>query len=146
MESTLHSKEMKLLACNPMIQARCFGAYNVNGHKFRTITKEDGLKTQDSGVYASSNTRSYASMHDNRVVVGRFPYYEKIVNIIELNYSCHFTVASNKTIWGLPALISLVRYTLVIENTMNCTYWHQKLSLYTMWMMKLLRNGVLWFM
>ncbi|XP_025674304.1 uncharacterized protein [Arachis hypogaea] len=45
-------------------------AYNVNEYKFRTITKEDGLKTQNSGVYVSSNTRSYARMHDNRVAVG----------------------------------------------------------------------------
>ncbi|KAL4275458.1 hypothetical protein AHAS_Ahas20G0109200 [Arachis hypogaea] len=70
MESTLHSKDLMLLACGPMIQARHFGAYNVNGYKFRTITKENGMKTQNSGVYVSSNTRSYASMRDNRVAVG----------------------------------------------------------------------------
>ena len=92
MESTLQSKDLKLLACGPMIQARHFGAYSVNGYKFRTITKEDGLKTQNSGVYVSSNTRSYASMCDNRVAVGSVPYYGKIVDIIELNYSGQFTV------------------------------------------------------
>ncbi|XP_025703438.1 uncharacterized protein [Arachis hypogaea] len=67
MDSTVHSKEMKLLACGPMLQARQFGAYNVNEYKFRAITKEDGLKTQNNGVYVSSNTRSYTSMRDNRV-------------------------------------------------------------------------------
>ncbi|XP_016185353.1 uncharacterized protein LOC107626983 [Arachis ipaensis] len=65
MDSTVPSKEMKLLACGPMLQARRFGSYNVNGYKFRTITKEDRLKTQNSGVYVSSNTRSYASMRYN---------------------------------------------------------------------------------
>ncbi|XP_020992340.2 uncharacterized protein LOC110278427 [Arachis duranensis] len=100
MDSTVHSKEMKMLACGPMLQARRFGAYNVNGYKFRTITKEDGLKTQNSGVYVSSNTRSYASMRDNRVAVGIVPYYGKIVDIIELNYSCHFTVVLFKCIWA----------------------------------------------
>ncbi|KAL4300110.1 hypothetical protein AHAS_Ahas17G0168100 [Arachis hypogaea] len=70
MESTLHSKDLKLLACGPMIQARRFGTYNVNGYKFRTITKENGMKTQNSEVYVSSNIRSYASMRDNRVAVG----------------------------------------------------------------------------
>nr|XP_025673255.1 uncharacterized protein LOC112772501 [Arachis hypogaea] len=79
---------------------KTFGAYNFNGYKFRTITKEDGLKTQNSGVYVSSNTRSYASMRDNRVVVGSVPYYEKIVDIIELNYSCHFTVVLFKCVWA----------------------------------------------
>ncbi|XP_057746393.1 uncharacterized protein LOC130965647 [Arachis stenosperma] len=100
MDSTVHSKEMKMLACGPMLQARRFGAYNVNGYKFRTIIKEDGLKTQNSGVYVSSNTRSYASMRDNRVAVGIVPYYGKIVDIIELNYSCHFTVVLFKCIWA----------------------------------------------
>ncbi|QHO13700.1 uncharacterized protein DS421_15g517780 [Arachis hypogaea] len=100
MESTLHSKDLKLLACGPMIQARRFGAYNVNGYKFRTITKENGLKTQNSGVYVSSNTRSYASMRDNRVAVGGVPYYGKIVDIIELNYSCSFTEVLFKCVWA----------------------------------------------
>ncbi|QHN87505.1 uncharacterized protein DS421_16g555690 [Arachis hypogaea] len=64
MESTLHSKEMKLLACGPVIQARHFGAYNVN-----------------------------------RVSVGSVLYYGKIVDIVELNYSCHFTVVLFKCVW-----------------------------------------------
>ncbi|XP_072066365.1 uncharacterized protein [Arachis hypogaea] len=100
MDSTIHSKEMKLLACGPMLQARRFGAYNINGYKFRTITNKDGLKIQNSGVYVSSNTRSYASMRDNGVAVGSIPYYEKIMDIIELNYSCHFTVVLFKCIWA----------------------------------------------
>ncbi|KAL4328577.1 hypothetical protein AHAS_Ahas13G0214000 [Arachis hypogaea] len=99
MKSTLHSKEMKLLACSPMIQARRFGAYNVNGYKFRTITKKDGLKTHNSRVYVSFNTRNYVSMHDNRVAVGSVPYYKKIVDMIELNYSCHFIVVLFKCVW-----------------------------------------------
>ncbi|KAL4306218.1 hypothetical protein AHAS_Ahas16G0156300 [Arachis hypogaea] len=76
-DSTLYSKEIKLLACGPMPQARRFEAYNVNGYKFRTITKEDELKIQNSGVYVSSNTRSFASMRDDRVAVGGVPYYGK---------------------------------------------------------------------
>ncbi|XP_016192130.1 uncharacterized protein LOC107633010 [Arachis ipaensis] len=101
MDSTVHSKEMKLLACGPMLQARRFGTYNVNGYKFKTITKEDGMKIQNSRVYVSSNTRSYANMRDNRVAIGSVPYYGKIVDIIELmNYSCHFTVVLFKCIWA----------------------------------------------
>ncbi|KAL4337484.1 hypothetical protein AHAS_Ahas12G0114800 [Arachis hypogaea] len=100
MESTPQSKHLQLLACGPMIQARRFGAYNVNGYKFRTLTKENGMKTQNSGVYVSSNTRSYASMRDNRVAVGGVPYYGKIVDIIELNYSCSFTVVLFKCVWA----------------------------------------------
>ncbi|XP_015939549.1 uncharacterized protein LOC107465082 [Arachis duranensis] len=100
MESTIQSKEMKLLACGPMIQAKRFGAYNVNRYKFRIVTKENGMNTQNSGVYVSSNMRSYASMRDNRVAVGSVSYYEKIVDIIELNYSCSFIVVLFKCVWA----------------------------------------------
>ncbi|KAL4306318.1 hypothetical protein AHAS_Ahas16G0166300 [Arachis hypogaea] len=99
MDSTQYSKEMKLLACGPMLQARHFEAYNINGYMFRTFINENELKTQNSGVYVSSNRRSYAIMRDNIVVVGSVPYDEKIVNIIELNYSCHFIVVLFKCIW-----------------------------------------------
>nr|XP_025703887.1 uncharacterized protein LOC112805766 [Arachis hypogaea] len=99
LESTIQSNELKLLACGPMIQARRFGTYNVNGYKFRTVTKENGMKTQNSRVYISSNTRSYASMRDNRVAVGGVPYYRKIVDIIELNYNCSFTMVLFKCVW-----------------------------------------------
>ncbi|KAL4306317.1 hypothetical protein AHAS_Ahas16G0166200 [Arachis hypogaea] len=81
-------------------EARRFGTYNVNGYKFRTISKENGMKTQNSGVYVSSNTRSYASMRNDRVAVGGVPYYGKIVDIIELNYSCSFTVVLFKCVWA----------------------------------------------
>ncbi|KAL4328839.1 hypothetical protein AHAS_Ahas13G0240200 [Arachis hypogaea] len=56
MESTEYSNEIKCLACEPILQARCYGAYNVNGYKFRTMAKDEGMKTQNSGVYVSSNT------------------------------------------------------------------------------------------
>ncbi|KAL4316548.1 hypothetical protein AHAS_Ahas15G0296100 [Arachis hypogaea] len=88
-----------------------------------TMTKEDGMQTQISGIYVSSNTKSYASMRDNRVAVGSVLYYGKIwfcsnvFGLIQLPVE-----ALNKTIWSLPTLISLVRYIPVIEKTMNRTY------------------------
>ncbi|KAL4344463.1 hypothetical protein AHAS_Ahas11G0180900 [Arachis hypogaea] len=39
-------------------------------------------------------------MRDNRVAVGSVPYYEKIMDIIELNYSCHFRVVLFKCVWA----------------------------------------------
>ncbi|KAL4300228.1 hypothetical protein AHAS_Ahas17G0179900 [Arachis hypogaea] len=98
-ESTEYSNEIKYLACGPILQARRYGAYNVNGYKFRTMAKDEGMKTQNSGVYVSSNTRSYASMRDQKVAVGSVQYYGKIVDIIELNYSCRFSVVLFKCIW-----------------------------------------------
>ncbi|XP_016185884.1 uncharacterized protein LOC107627561 [Arachis ipaensis] len=99
MESTEYSNEIKCLACGPRLQARRYGVYNVNGYKFRTMAKDEGMKTRNSGVYVSSNTRSYASMRDQKVAIDSVTYYGKIVDIIELNYSCRFSVVLFKCIW-----------------------------------------------
>ncbi|KAL4349816.1 hypothetical protein AHAS_Ahas10G0079800 [Arachis hypogaea] len=64
------------------------------------MAKEEGMKTQNSGVYVSTNIRSYASMRDKKVVIGNVPYYGKIVDIIELNYSCQFSVMLFKCVWA----------------------------------------------
>ncbi|XP_020972663.1 uncharacterized protein LOC110269282 [Arachis ipaensis] len=87
-----HSSELQWLACGPNVQASCFTTYNVNGFKFRTLSREEGLKTQNSGVHVTSDTRSYASKRDSNVAVGGVSYYEKLMDIIELNYSGQFTV------------------------------------------------------
>ncbi|KAL4306196.1 hypothetical protein AHAS_Ahas16G0154100 [Arachis hypogaea] len=100
MESTEYSSEIQCLACGPRLQARRYRAYNVNGYKFRIMAKDEGMKTQNSGVYVSSNTRSYASMRDQKVAIDSVPYYGKIVDIIELNYSCQFSVVLFKCIWA----------------------------------------------
>ncbi|QHO12872.1 uncharacterized protein DS421_15g510640 [Arachis hypogaea] len=39
-------------------------------------------------------------MRDNKVAVGSVPYYGKIVDIIELNYSCRFSVVLFKCVWA----------------------------------------------
>ncbi|KAL4357250.1 hypothetical protein AHAS_Ahas09G0167900 [Arachis hypogaea] len=67
--------------------------------KFRTLWRE-GLKTQNSVVLVTSDTRSYASRRDNNVAVGGMSYYEKLADIIELNYSRQFTVVLFRCIWA----------------------------------------------
>jgi len=44
------------------------------------------MKTQNSGVFCSFGTKSYANRSDNRPIEGLVPYYEKLVYIIELKY------------------------------------------------------------
>ncbi|KAL4396641.1 hypothetical protein AHAS_Ahas01G0112200 [Arachis hypogaea] len=51
------------------------------------MSREEGMKTQNSGVYVTSDTRSYASKRDANVAVGGVSYYGKLLDIIELNYS-----------------------------------------------------------
>ncbi|RYR13218.1 hypothetical protein Ahy_B04g070330 [Arachis hypogaea] len=98
--STSHSNELQWLACGPLAQARCFQAYNVNGFKFRIMSREEGMKTQNSGIYVTSDTRSYASKWDVNVAIGGVSYYRRLVDIIELNYSGQFTVVLFKCLWA----------------------------------------------
>ncbi|XP_039116440.1 uncharacterized protein LOC120251851 [Dioscorea cayenensis subsp. rotundata] len=46
------------LVQGPINQAKRYSAYNVNGYKFRTLEREKGLKTQNSGVFGTFGTRS----------------------------------------------------------------------------------------
>ncbi|XP_025628517.1 uncharacterized protein [Arachis hypogaea] len=105
-------REVKPVMINPVIDGILFvlsqtdemcncylPAYNVNGFRFRTLSREEGLKTQNSGVHVTSDTRSYASKRDSNVAVGGVLYYGKLVDIIELNYSGQFTVILFRCIW-----------------------------------------------
>ena len=70
------SDDLKFLARGPLPNAKRFNAYNINGFKFRTTNREEGLKTQNSGVFTNAE-------------VG---YYGRLEDIIELNYYGQFSV------------------------------------------------------
>jgi len=95
-----YSDKIRALAQGPLQQAKRFTAYNVNGYKFRTLQREQGMKTQNSGVFSSFGTKSYASTSDNRPIEGLVPYYGKLVDIIELNYYGRFMVHLFKCQWS----------------------------------------------
>lgn len=89
-----------LLARGPINKAKRFTAYNVNGYKFRTLERDERLKTQNSGVFGTFGTRSYSSSSDAQMRFGGVPYYGKLVDIIELSYTGVFTVALFKCQWA----------------------------------------------
>jgi len=60
------------------------------------------LKTQNSGVCVTSETRCYASAKDGNVALADLLYYGKLVDIIELNYYGHFRVVLFKCQWASP--------------------------------------------
>ena len=99
-DSETHSDDLKSFARGPMVQARRFTTYNVNGYKFRTVERDENLKTQNSGVFASFGTKSYASTSDSRPMEGVVPYYGKLVDIIELNYFGRIHVVLFKCKWA----------------------------------------------
>ncbi|WVZ13620.1 hypothetical protein V8G54_011186 [Vigna mungo] len=77
------STDLKFLARGPLDNARRFTAYNINGFKFRTLTRDEGLRTQNSGELKAS----------------RLIYYGKLEDVIELNYYGQFKVVLFKCKW-----------------------------------------------
>ncbi|XP_025692596.1 uncharacterized protein [Arachis hypogaea] len=80
------STDIKFLARGPLSNATRYSAYKINGCTFRTVAREEGLRTQNSGVYLTSSTPCVASRVDRNLRQGDVPYYGKLEDIIELSY------------------------------------------------------------
>ncbi|WVZ23715.1 hypothetical protein V8G54_002259 [Vigna mungo] len=93
------SMDLKFLARGPLGNARRFTAYNINGFKFRTLTRDEGLRTQNSGVFLTSNAACVSSSVDRNLRQADLPYYGKLEDIIELNYYGRFKVVLFKCKW-----------------------------------------------
>ncbi|XP_020209291.1 uncharacterized protein LOC109794234 [Cajanus cajan] len=87
------------LTQGPFDRARRFTTFNVNGYKFRTLTRDNLLKTQNSGVFGMFGTRSYSSNSDAHMRFGGVPYYGRLVDIIEICYN-GFNVPMFKCEWA----------------------------------------------
>jgi len=59
----------------PIDCAKRYSAYNVNGFKFCILERDLWLKTQNSGVFGTFGTMSYASSSDNQMRFGGVPFY-----------------------------------------------------------------------
>ena len=94
------SLDLKFLARGPTQVAQRFSAYNINGFKFRTLAREEGLKTQNSGIYLTSKTSCVASSSDRNAQQADLAYYGKLEDIIELNYYGRFSVVLFKCQWA----------------------------------------------
>ncbi|XP_009797930.1 uncharacterized protein [Nicotiana sylvestris] len=58
------STDLEFLAQGPYPDAGRFTAYNINEFKFRTLSREQGSQTQNSGVFLMSDTSCIASNTD----------------------------------------------------------------------------------
>ncbi|KAH0706398.1 hypothetical protein KY285_010897 [Solanum tuberosum] len=94
------SDDMKFIAQGPAQDARRFSAYNINGFKFRTLSREQGSKTQNSGVFLISDNSCIASTVDRCARQADLPYYGKLEEIIEFNYYGRFKVILFKCLWA----------------------------------------------
>ncbi|CAI8608080.1 unnamed protein product [Vicia faba] len=87
------------LAHGPFDKVKRFTTFNVNGFKFRTLERDNLLKTQNSGVFGMFGTRSYSSNSDTQMRFGGVPYYGRLIDIIMLSYD-GFTVPMFKCEWA----------------------------------------------
>ncbi|XP_024016173.1 uncharacterized protein LOC112089662 isoform X5 [Eutrema salsugineum] len=93
------SADIQCLAQGPSDKFLKFSAYNINGFKFRTIGRDQELRTQNSGIFVSAETISYASSRDFNPRGGDVSYYGKLTEILELNYYDSFRVVLFKCKW-----------------------------------------------
>ncbi|XP_060202488.1 uncharacterized protein LOC132630922 [Lycium barbarum] len=91
--------EIEGLANGPNNVVRRLKEYNIHGFKFRTMRKEQGLTTQNSGIVISAVTKRFSSGRESIEQSSDDMYYDKLVDIIELNYYGKLKVVLFKCIW-----------------------------------------------
>lgn len=93
------SKELEVLAMGPNRTAKRFTGYVTNGYRFYTKYRDARCTTQNSGVFVSSLTTSFASSKDQNPNVGDVDYYGSIEEILEIDYWGDFTVVLFRCCW-----------------------------------------------
>lgn len=93
------SSELSSLAKGPHRAAKRFTGYMVNGFRFHTKRRDDRCTSQNSGVFVTALTTSYASVKDNNPIVGDVGYYGAIEDIVEVHYWGALTVVLFKCCW-----------------------------------------------
>ncbi|KAM3269222.1 hypothetical protein P3S67_030104 [Capsicum chacoense] len=94
------STDLQFLSRGPSLSARRFSSYNINGFKFRTLSREQGLKTQNNGVFLTFDTSCISSNADRNARQAELPYYGKLEDIIKLNYYGQFKFVLFKCQWA----------------------------------------------
>lgn len=93
------SKELKLLAMGPNRAAKRFSGYVINGYRFYTKYRDSKCTTQNSGVFLSSLTTSFATSKDQNPEIGVVDYYGQIEEIIEIDYWGELSVVLFRCCW-----------------------------------------------
>ena len=83
----------------PLTTAKRFTGYVINGYRFYTKFRDAKCTTQNSGVFLTALTTSFASSKDQNPLVGEVNYYGSIEEILELDYWGEFSVVLFKCCW-----------------------------------------------
>lgn len=93
------SRDLEVFALGPNRMARRFSGYAVNGYRFHTKSRDSQCTTQNSGVFLTAKTTSFASSKDQNPIVGNVNYYGSIEQIFELDYWGVLNVVLFKCCW-----------------------------------------------
>ncbi|XP_074377184.1 uncharacterized protein LOC141718704 [Apium graveolens] len=93
------SLEFSSLARGPLHSAKRFTGYNVNGYRFHNKLRDSRCTTQNSGVFLTALTTSFASAKDKNPIVGDVGYYGAIEEIIKVDYWGAVSVVLFRCCW-----------------------------------------------
>lgn len=93
------SKELEVFAMGPNRSAKRYNGYVINGYRYHTKNRDARCTTQNSGVFLTSLTTSFASSKDDKPKVGEVNYYGAIEEIVELDYWGKLVVVLFKCCW-----------------------------------------------
>lgn len=75
------SKDLEVFSLGSNRRARKFNGYVINGNRFHTKSRDSQCTTQNSGVFLTTETTSFASSRDEKPIVGNVNYYGSIEEI-----------------------------------------------------------------
>ncbi|GET04313.1 uncharacterized protein LOC108207459 [Rhizophagus clarus] len=83
----------------PNWAAKKYSGYVINGYRFHTKNRDANCTTQNSGVFLTALTTSFASSKDKNPKVGNVNYYGTIEEILEVDYWGEFSVVLFRCSW-----------------------------------------------
>ena len=93
------SKDLEVLAMGPNRATKKYSGYVLNGYRFHTKYRDAKCTTQNSGVFLTALTTSFASSKDQNPLVSYVNYYGAIEEIFEVDYWGEISVVLFKCCW-----------------------------------------------
>ncbi|WVY89886.1 hypothetical protein V8G54_035400 [Vigna mungo] len=106
-------------------------AYNVNGFKFKILEHDLWIKTQNSGVFGTCGTRSYASSSDDQMEFGGVPYYVVLFKCVWANTTTSRGIMTDELDFTSVSFGRLI-HTGDTDDDEPYTFRHQKHKWYIM--------------
>lgn len=85
-QGELVNEQLEKLSIRPNRIGYSYSGYKVNGYRFHTKNSDIARKTQNNGVFVSTETSSYSSVKDRNPVRGSLGYYGVLHEVVELFY------------------------------------------------------------